>query len=89
MLDERRVGRRVDRDGLLHQPVEQLPAMAGRAPVEPKRELIQVAQEPWGDELHQAVVSALRDASPEECEIVAITWREMMSPPERPEAVTA
>ena len=42
VLDERRVRRGVDRDGLLHEPVKQLPAMAGGAPIEPERELIQV-----------------------------------------------
>ena len=42
MSDERGVRRRVDGDGLLHQSVEQLPAMARRAPVEAERELVQV-----------------------------------------------
>jgi hypothetical protein len=34
MLNQRRIGRGIDGDRLLHQPVKQLPAMAGRAPVE-------------------------------------------------------
>jgi hypothetical protein len=42
MLAQRRLGRRVDRDGLLHQPAKQLRTMAGHAAVEPARELVQV-----------------------------------------------
>jgi hypothetical protein len=42
MREQRRVRHGVDRDGLLHQSVEQLPAMAGRAPIEAEGEFIQV-----------------------------------------------
>ena len=42
MLDEQTVGRGSDRHGLLHEPVEQLPAMPGGPTIEPERELVEV-----------------------------------------------
>src|SRR5262249_49677804 len=42
MLDERRVRYGVDRDRLLHEAGGHLPALAGRPPVKPECELVQV-----------------------------------------------